>query len=98
MIDLAKAIAEVIPNVKISVNPDAPPDKRSYRANFDLFKKLAPSFQPLEDLMSTVIEIRDNLKGMGFNDPNYRDSKYIRLKILNNLQSLNRLNEKLEWI
>ena len=39
---LAEAIETVIPGVKISVNPDAPPDKRSYRANFDLFKKLAP--------------------------------------------------------
>lgn len=98
VIDLAKAIAGVIPGVKISVNPDAPPDKRSYRANFDLFGKLAPNHQPQEDLMSTVKEIRDNLTGMGFNDPNYRESKYIRLRVLDRLQKINKLSNNLEWI
>ena len=97
VIDLAKAIADVIPGVKISVNPDAPPDKRSYRANFDLFGKLAPNHLPQEDLISTVKEIRDNLIGMGFNEPKYRESKFIRLHILNHLQNINKLNEKLEW-
>ncbi len=97
VIDLAKAIADEIPGTKISVNPDAPPDKRSYRASFDLFKKLAPSHQPQEDLISTVREIRDNLIGMEFNDPNYRQSKYIRLHILSNLMDKNKLNSKLEW-
>jgi nucleoside-diphosphate-sugar epimerase len=94
---LAEAIETVIPGVKISVNPDAPPDKRSYRANFDLFKKLAPEAQPQEDLISTVKEIRDNLIGMGFNDPNYRDSMFIRLKVLDYLQKNGALNSNLEW-
>ncbi len=94
---LAEAIESVIPGVKISVNPDAPPDKRSYRANFDLFKKLAPNHQPQEDLISTVKEIRDNLIAMGFNDPNYRESMFIRLKVLDYLQKTGALNANLEW-
>jgi nucleoside-diphosphate-sugar epimerase len=95
---LAEAIETVIPGVKISVNPDAPPDKRSYRANFDLFKKLAPDHQPQEDLITTVKEIRDNLVGMGFNDPDYRNSMFIRLKVIDNLQKIGMLNSNLEWI
>jgi nucleoside-diphosphate-sugar epimerase len=95
---LAEAIETVIPGVKITVNPDAPPDKRSYRANFDLFKKLAPDYQPQEDLISTVKEIRDNLVAMGFNDPNYRESMFIRLKVLDYLQKNGMLNSNLEWI
>lgn len=95
---LADAIAEVVPGISISVNPDAPPDKRSYRASFDLFKKLAPDHQPQEDLISTVKEIKDNLVTMKFNDPDYRNSSLIRLKVLNLLQSQNKLNDNLEWI
>jgi nucleoside-diphosphate-sugar epimerase len=95
---LANAIESVIPGVKITVNPDAPPDKRSYRANFDLFKKLAPDYQPQEDLISTVKEIKDNLVAMGFNDPNYRDSMFIRLKVLDHLQKIGMLNKNLEWV
>jgi len=95
---LAEAIESVIPGVKITVNPDAPPDKRSYRANFDLFRKLAPENQPQEDLISTVKEIKDNLVAMGFNDPNYRESMFIRLKVLDYLQKNGMLNSNLEWI
>lgn len=95
---LAEAIETVIPGVKIKVNPDAPPDKRSYRANFDLFKKLAPDHQPQEDLISTVKEIKDNLVAMGFNDPNYRESMFIRLKVLDYLQKNGLLNGNLEWV
>ena len=66
VITLAEAIATVIPGVEITVNPNAPPDKRSYRANFDLFKMLAPNHQPKEDLISTVQDIKANLEEMNF--------------------------------
>ena len=95
--DLAEAIATVIPGVKISVNPDAPPDKRSYRANFDLFKSLAPDHQPQQDLISTVRDIKDNLMAIGFNDPDYRNSQLIRLKVIENLKKKGLLNNNLEW-
>ena len=95
---LAEATASVIPGVDISVNPHAPPDKRSYRANFDLFKKLAPNHQPKEDLLSTVNEIKTNLVEMNFNDPNYRNSQFIRLKVLGLLQSKGLLSNNLQWV
>ncbi len=94
---LAEAIACVMPGVEIETNPNAPPDKRSYRANFDLFHRLAPDHQPQEDLISTVREIRDRLVAMGFNDPDYRDSTFIRLKVLDRLQRRRLLNENLHW-
>jgi nucleoside-diphosphate-sugar epimerase len=97
IVALAQAIESVIPGIKISLNPDAPPDKRSYRANFDLFKSLAPNNQPQEDLISTVKEIHDNLKAMNFNDGNFRESMYIRLRVLDNLQKIGMLNGNLEW-
>ena len=95
---LAEATAKVIPGVEISINPDAPPDKRSYQANFDLFKKLAPDHQPQEDLLSTVEEMSRNLTQMNFSDSNYRESQLIRLKVIGRLQEQGLLNEKLEWI
>lgn len=97
ILNLAEATAKVIPGVKISINPDAPPDKRSYRANFDLYKQLAPDHQPQEDLISTVEEIRDNLVAMKFNDPDYRKSQLIRLEVIARLQSSDRLGDDLRW-
>ncbi len=95
---LAEAVAELIPGVKVSTNPDAVPDKRSYMVNFDLYKELAPDHQPIWDLSSTIEEIRDNLVEMKFSDPKFRESLMIRLHVLNHLQDKNLINENLEWI
>jgi len=97
IISLAHATAEVVPGVRISTNPDAPPDKRSYRANFDLYKRLAPDHQPQEDLVSTVREIRDNLVAMKFNDPDYRKSQLIRLEVIRRFIERGRLSSDLRW-
>ena len=95
---LADAVAAQIPDASVSTNPDAPPDKRSYRVNFDLFKELAPDHQPQCDLESTIRELKDNLVEMEFNDPDFRTSQFIRLKVLARHMAEGRLNDKLEWI
>ena len=95
--DLAEAVAAVIPDVDISINKDAEPDKRSYRVSFDLFKKLAPDYQPKIDLISSVKELKDGLIAMNFNDSNFRNSKLMRLKVLTDLRNKGLLTEKLEW-
>ncbi len=96
--DLAEAVAGVIPDVEISINKNAQPDKRSYRVNFDLFKTLAPEHQPIVDLTTSIKEVKKGLEAMGFNDENFRDSKYIRLNVLRSLQEKGFLNDNLEWI
>jgi nucleoside-diphosphate-sugar epimerase len=95
--DLANEVARIVPGVKVSLNPDAPPDKRSYKVNFDLYKKLAPRHQPIHDLENTIRDLKSNLEAMHFNDTNYRNSYMIRLKILNQLQENNHLNSLLSW-
>ena len=95
--DLAEAVAKVIPDVEVSLNKNAQPDKRSYRVSFDLFKKLAPDYQPEVDLITTIKELKDGLEAMGFKDKDFRNSKFIRLKVLTYLQNKGLLTEKLEW-
>jgi nucleoside-diphosphate-sugar epimerase len=95
--ELAEAVAEVIPGVKVSVNPDAPPDKRSYRVNFDLYQKLAPDHQPQRRLMDTIQELKESLHEMGFSDGNFRNSRLMRLKVLNYLQEKTLIDHQLRW-
>jgi nucleoside-diphosphate-sugar epimerase len=95
--DLAYAVASVIPNVEVSINKNAQPDNRSYRVNFDLFKKLAPDHQPKLDLITTIAELRDGLESMGFDDADFRNSRHMRLKVLTMFRDRGLLNEKLEW-
>jgi nucleoside-diphosphate-sugar epimerase len=94
---LAKAVTDVIPDVTVCVNKDAIPDKRSYRVNFDLFKRFAPDYQPEVDLPTSIKELQNGLAEMGFNDPDFRNSDYMRLKVLTDLRSKGYLSENLEW-
>ena len=96
--DLAEAVAAVLPGTDVSINKDAQPDKRSYRVNFELFRKLAPTYQPTTNLTESVKELKNGLEAMGFKDGEFRNSRYMRLKILTELQEKGFLNEKLQWI
>ena len=95
--DLAEAVAKVIPDVDISINKDAQPDKRSYKVNFSLFKKLAPAYQPKIDIITTIKELKNGLEGMGFNNSDFRNSSFMRLRVLTGLQERGLLNDSLEW-
>ena len=96
--DLAEAVADQIPGVEVSINKDAQPDKRSYRVNFELFRKLAPQHQPQVDLITSVRELKEGLEKIAFKNENFRGSNFMRLNILEQLQNRGLLNEKLEWI
>ena len=96
--DLAEAVAKVIPDVDISINKNAQPDKRSYQVSFDLFRKLAPDHQPQIDLKTTIQDLKKGLEAMKFSDQDFRNSRFMRLKVLNDLRSKGFLNDNLEWI
>jgi nucleoside-diphosphate-sugar epimerase len=95
--DLAQAVARVIPDVDVSINKDAQPDKRSYRVNFGLFRKLAPAHQPRVSLIESIRELKDGLEAIGFKDGDFRNSRYMRLIVLMELQRKGLMNEKLQW-
>lgn len=95
--ELAEAVRDVIPNTHIEINKDAQPDKRSYRVNFDRFKTLAPDYQPIHDIKTTIVELKNGLEAIGFNDSNFHQSTLIRLNALKQLEANGYLNGKLEW-
>lgn len=96
--DLAEAVARVIPDVEVSINKNAQPDKRSYRVSFDLFKKLAPDYQPQVDLTTSIRELKEGLEAMIFNDADFRNSRFMRLKVLTYLRDRGLLTEELDWV
>ena len=95
--DLADAVALAIPGVEVSINKNAQPDKRSYRVSYDLFKQLAPKFQPLSDLKSTILELKEGLERAHFSDQAYRESQYMRLNVINRFREAGVLTNNLEW-
>lgn len=95
--DLAAAVAKVIPDLEVTINKDAPPDKRSYRVNFDKFSKLAQGFLPTVDLQEAVLDLRNGLMAMKFQDPDFRTAAFMRLVTLKRLRENGQLTDNLEW-
>jgi nucleoside-diphosphate-sugar epimerase len=96
--DLAEAVQRVIPGVDISISTDAAPDRRSYRVDFGLFKRLAADHQPRYDLTTTVAELAEGLRRHRFADQDFHRSAYIRLNVLATLRQTGRLDDQLRWV
>ena len=83
------------PKVEVSVNRNAAPDKRSYKVDFGLFKKLAPDHQPVYDLQMSIDGLFNGLEQMNFNRVDFRNSLYMRLNVITDLLAKGVLNEQL---
>ena len=95
--DLALAVSDVIPGVKLKINKSALPDKRSYKVDFSLFEKLAKNFQPQNTLNMSIEQLANGIENIESIPKNFRESKFVRLKMLNKLISDGFLNENLLW-
>ena len=97
VIDIANRVSAQIPNTKIDINMDAAPDKRSYQVDFSLYESLAPNYLPQINLNQSIDELVIGLRKMNFKDQNFRASEMMRLKVLQNHQDNNMLDQNLYW-
>jgi len=95
--ELAEAVKEQMTDVEISVNQKAARDMRSYRVDFGLFQKLAPEHHPKMTLQDAITDLIQGLRASAFSDANFRESIYMRLKVLRELQMCGRLSDDLFW-
>jgi nucleoside-diphosphate-sugar epimerase len=95
--DLAQVVARHLPGTSIEINPNAPPDKRSYQVDFSLYRGLAPAHLPQCSLDDSVSQLIAGLRRMAFADVNFRESGLIRLRVLNALRTSGVVNDLLEW-
>ena len=96
--DLAFRVKDLIGNIDVSINPNAAFDNRSYRVDFGLFKSLAPEYTPRVSLDQAILELYSGVQKMKFQNSDFRNSHFIRLKTLNTLIEGNYLNNQLKWI
>ena len=95
--ELANGVAKAVPGTVVSINTAAPPDKRSYRVDFSLFKALAPDHAPRMTLASSIDGLKTGLTEMGFADADFRNSQFMRLKTLERHIEQGRLQADLRW-
>jgi len=93
--ELAAAVQHLFSNVDVEINTNAAPDKRSYKVSFDLYEKLAPCHQPKISLDAAVEDLKYGLQTMHFSDSNFRQSKLIRLKMIQQLMDNSIIDDNL---
>jgi len=93
--DLAFAVREILPSVKVQINENAEPDKRSYRVNYDLFEQLAPADQPQFSLTDTVEDLVRGLQDLRFDDADFRKGELMRLNVVGGLRESGTLDTNL---
>ena len=95
--DLADAVVEHIPDVEVEINQNAAPDKRSYRVDFSKYKELAPEYLPKVDLKQSISELKRGLESICFSNSNFRESEFMRLKVLAAHTEKGLLDQNLCW-
>jgi nucleoside-diphosphate-sugar epimerase len=95
--DLAQAVSRHVVGTKVSINTNAPPDKRSYKVDFGLFKSLAPDYIPQVTLDESIRRLCEGLASIGFADKDFRTSTLTRLEALERHIAAGRLGPDLRW-
>lgn len=95
--DLAIAVSRLIKGIRISINPHALPDKRSYAVDFSLFKELAPDYLPKVSLHESIRNLSEGLQRMAFKEVNFRESQMMRLHIIRHLRANGYIDSSLYW-
>lgn len=95
--ELSKAVAEAVPGTRVNTNPNAPPDKRSYRVNFSLFERLAPDHQPQVMLSDSIRALREGLQQINVKAEDLRSARLVRLRTLERLMDKGLLSKDLRW-
>ena len=97
--ELAYSIKNILnENIKLKINKNAPPDKRSYKVSFDKFNNLAPSnMTPQINLKESVGRMVKALKPFRARLDRQNRAHMIRLNILKSLKQKNLVDENLFW-
>jgi nucleoside-diphosphate-sugar epimerase len=94
---LADAVARIVCHTAVSINRDAPPDKRSYQVDFSRYQALAPHHQPRIDLETSIDRLlRGLIAAYEMSDTLLR-STASRLSMLEDHLATGRLDEDLRW-
>jgi nucleoside-diphosphate-sugar epimerase len=96
--DLAQAVADKIPGTRISINENAPPDKRSYQVDFRRFCEIAPDHQPVISLSQSIDRLIDGLTAAKNAHREVIPADTKRLAILENHMNAGRISADVRWL
>ena len=93
--DLANAVSTLVEGTVVAFKPNGKNDPRSYHVNFDLYESLNPahSFASFEEVVEELVF--ETRRAMNKLSGSLRDSKYVRLKSIEEQLTSGRLDHSL---
>jgi nucleoside-diphosphate-sugar epimerase len=76
--EIADAVAAVVPHCRVEIAPDAGPDKRSYRVNFNRIFQALPDFKPTWDVHRGARQLYESFVATGLRLEDFEGSRYHR--------------------
>jgi nucleoside-diphosphate-sugar epimerase len=81
--DIANIVAEVVPGCRLEIAPEAGPDTRSYRVNFDKIARVLPAFKPQWDARRGAEQLyaayrKSNLTVEEFEGPRFQRISHVQ--------------------
>lgn len=98
IIDIAEAVARVVPGCRIEVAPEAGPDKRSYRVSFDKITRILPDFQPHWNVDQGVRQLYTSYVSAGLSRLDFEGPRYQRLSQIKQLLGTGILDANLRHV
>ena len=95
ILDIAKAVAKVVPGCRVEIAPDAGPDKRSYRVNFSKIARALPDFKPRWDVHQGARQLYQSFAAANFTLDDFTGSRYQRTSHIKELMASGTLNQDL---
>jgi nucleoside-diphosphate-sugar epimerase len=96
--ELAEIVIATVPTSRLEFAPDAEPDKRTYRVNFDKIKTMLPAFKPKWDARRGAQELYDAYQRYGVALEEFEGAKYKRIDHIKQLQANGLLDTNLRWL
>jgi len=95
--ELAKIVAETVPDCQIEYAPGGGPDKRCYRVTCEKISRLLPEFCPQWTARKGAQELYDAYRAAGLTREDVESGRYTRLKIIDRLMKTEALDKTLHW-
>lgn len=96
--DIAKIVAEVVPNCKVEFAQGACADKRCYKVNCDRLPKILPSFQPKWNIRSGAEQLYQTYKKYGLTLKEFEGPRYQRIGQIHKLLAEGVIDHTLHYV
>jgi nucleoside-diphosphate-sugar epimerase len=95
--DVAEIVHDLAPESRISVAPDAGPDRRSYRVSFDKVEEVLPRFRPRWTVSCGAEEMLAAMRRHDVTANGFRGPRFNRIANIKRLLDEGRLDAALRW-